>query len=161
MRNDGIFRWFFTFARPNQRLTVLYRTRGDITLQTKLCWAELYVKFFGGEPRRSFTCNMPPFIIVEELWRKICQTVIPPCWWTATFFVRLTSKIRRPIRQRFPGNGFRWSVQSDVQSRNLDQESSFSQPSVANKMFAIASLWFICTIVSPQLCHHVFERTQI
>lgn len=36
-----------------------------------------------------------PFIIGGECWGKICQTVIP-----AMFPVRLTRKIRLPIRQR-------------------------------------------------------------
>ena len=36
-------------------------------------------------------------------------------------------------------------------SRNFDRKSLPSQPSIGNKVFAIANLWFICTIMSRQL----------
>ena len=36
-------------------------------------------------------------------------------------------------------------------SRNFDRKSLSSQPSIGNKVFAMANFWFICTIMSRQL----------
>ena len=106
------------------------RTRGDKSLQTKVS-SELDIKSLRGEPRGSLTCNMPPpCIIVEEFWRKNCQSVIPTCSRTATFPVSFSSKIRLPIRQRIPGNrcsrpSFRWACNPICKSKLRLEESVF------------------------------------
>ena len=74
----------FAFARPSQRLRS-HKGHGVTHyftwpwLQTKVGSAKLYIQSLRTKPQRSFTCNMPPFLIAEELCRKICQAVIPTC----------------------------------------------------------------------------------
>ena len=65
--NARLFRFRFRFRPSESETTVLWRTRGDTTLQTKVGSAKLYIRSFRGEPRGSFACNLPPVVIVEEL----------------------------------------------------------------------------------------------
>ena len=66
------------------------------------------------------------------------RTLIPTCWWTATFPVRLTSKVRLPIRQgiprhRFSRPSFRWACNPMCKSKLRSEESVFPNPPLGIK----------------------------
>ena len=70
----------------------------------------------------------------------------PTCWWTATFPVRFTNKIRLPIRQGIPGNrfsrpSFRWACNPMCRSKLRSEESVFPtlhwEQSFRNRQFVI------------------------
>ena len=97
---------------------------------------------------------MPPVVIVEELWRKICQNVIPTCWWTATFRLRFTSKIQLPIRRGIPGNrynrpSFRWACNPMCKSKLRSEECVLPtlhwERTEAGPVWTRLFLWRTCT----------------
>ena len=85
----------FHFRPSESETTVLQKTRGDTTLQTKVGSAELYIKCLRGEPRGNFACNLQ-----LSLWKNSEEN-----------FVKMSS-------QRFDGRPrFQFSATCKILSR--------------------------------------------
>ena len=67
----------FHFRPSESETTVLQKTWGDTTLQTKVRSAELYIKCLRGEPRGNFACNLQ-----LSLWKNCEEN-----------FVKMSSKV--------------------------------------------------------------------